>query len=158
MLFCDKFCWWYYCNIVLTWHMLMVPVPIHCIVQQNLHSLGKNSTDTSAISAAFCISDPSQTLMDIWIKWPTKHLDCYCLNLKAELVAYFLIPIIQSNGREDMLLQVKARGDIFTVSNNSCLHAWLTARLSCFVVSDEKSDKNERDGVIDQSTSSTGFS
>ena len=47
---------------------------------------------------------------------------------------------------------------MLTVSNNSCLHAWLTARLSCFVVSDEKLDKNERDGVIDQSTPSTDFS
>ena len=41
---------------------------------------------------------------------------------------------------------------VYFVSNNRELHAWLTARLSCFVVSDEKLDKNEADGVIDQST------
>ena len=42
------------------------------------------------------------------------------------------------------------------MSNNRELHAWLTARLSCFVVSDEKLDKNEEgDRVIDQSTWST---
>ena len=43
------------------------------------------------------------------------------------------------------------------MSNNRELHAWLTARLSCFVVSDEKLDKNEADGVIDQSTWSTNI-
>ena len=43
------------------------------------------------------------------------------------------------------------------MSNNRELHAWLTARLSCFVVSDEKLDKNEVDGVIDQSTWSTNI-